>query len=277
MPNEIDLRDYFDILIRRWKFIIGMVVLAVLAAALVTFALKPTYQATATIALAPSTVSISLANQLPPYYLMVDSPRRLPTAYTPAYYIAILQGADVLSAVSPRADFSVAADGNDRALLRITATGGDAQNVAAAANSFARAGAKRLQQLIVPNGDDVALAQTKFDDAQRALDKFLLDNKISDLEAALNALAPEKRQTLVQLARARDLAESVYLDFAREFAKSEILADSALRPTVVPANVPTVPVSPRLTPNLLMGAAFGLLLGIVGAFVLEFLAGPPRK
>ena len=68
MPNEIDLRDSIDLLIRRWKFVLAMPILAALAAALVTFAIKPAYQATAALALAPSTVSISLANQLPPYY-----------------------------------------------------------------------------------------------------------------------------------------------------------------------------------------------------------------
>ena len=208
---------------------------------------------------------------------MVDSPSRLPTAYTPTYYIAILQGADVLSAVSPRADFSVAVDGNDRSLLRLTATGGDAQIVADAANSYARAGAQRLQQLLVPNGDDVTLAQEKLDAAQQALDKFVRDNKIPADDAALASLAPDKRQAFVQLSRARDLAESVYLDFAREFAKSEILAESALKPIVIPAVVPAAPVSPRLAQNLFLGAAFGLLIGIVGAFVLEFLVGSPRK
>ncbi len=278
MPNEIDLRDYLDALIRRWQFVLAMPILAMLAAALVTLALKPTYEATATLALAPSTVSISLANQLPPYYLMVDSPRNLPTAYTPTYYIAILKGADVVSAAQPRAAVTISADGNDRSLLQITARGDDPKQVADTANTYAQVGAQRIQRLLEPSGEDVAVAKRKLDAAQQALDKFLQDNKIVDYDpTAPPALAADKRRELTQLSRERDLAESVYLDFARELAKSAILAESTLRPTTIPAPVPTAPVAPKLIQSLLIGGAFGLLLGLVGAFALEYFSERRRK
>jgi hypothetical protein len=246
-----------------------------LAAALVTFALKPTYEATATIALAPTTVSISLANQLPPYYLVVSDPRRLPIAYTPAYYIAMLQGADVVNAAKPSLPVTIAADGNDRSLLRLTARGDDPQKVADAANAYAQAGAARLQQLIQPAGEEVTAARKRLDDAQNALITFARDNNFS-----YDPTAPDVPPTLgrakilefQQLLRERDIAETVYLDFAREQERATILANAAYRPTVIAATPPTVPVAPKLAPNVLIGAAFGVLIGLLGAFALEFFA-----
>lgn len=276
MPNEIDLRDYIDVLIRRWKFILAMPALALIAAALATFAVPATYQAVATLALSPATVSVSTSNLLPPYYLMVDSPRNLPAAHTPAYYVAVLNSAEVVNAAQSfglaqeRALITVAADGGDRALIHITARGADPQSVADAANAYAQAGAQHIQRLLAPTGDDARIAKQTLDTAQNALEKFLLDHQITEYDPALPpVLTPAKRKELEQLSRERDLAESVYLDFAREFAKSAILAETAYRPAIIAAPVPRAPVAPQLVQNLLLGAAFGLLVGMLGALTLE--------
>ena len=272
MHTETDLTRYFDVLIRRWRIVVAMPLLAMLTAALVTFTLKPTYEATATIALAPTTVSISLANQLPPYYLMVSDPRRLPIAYTPTYYIAVLKGADVVSAAKPQATVTLTPDGSDRSLIHITARGDDPKRVADTATAYAQAGAQRIQQLIQPSGDEVTAAQKRLDDAQQTLIAFARDNGFS-----YDPTAPDVPPTLgranimefQQLLRARDIAESVYLDFAREYERAMILANTAYRSALIPAPEPTAPVSPKLLPNVLVGAAFGLLIGLLGAFSTE--------
>jgi uncharacterized protein involved in exopolysaccharide biosynthesis len=276
MSDVLDLRDYFDILIRRWRVVLAMPALAAIAAALVTFAIKPTYEATAAIALAPSTVSISLANQLPPYYLVVDSPRRLPTAYTPAYYIAILNGAEVVNAAAPRAEVLITSDGSDRSLIRITARGGDPQQVADTANRYAQAGAARIQQLLIPSDAEVVAAKKQFDAAEQAIVKFAQDNSLdydlAKFRAAPLAVPAEKKLELARLMRERDIAESVYQEFARDLQRGAILANNAYRPSIIAAPVPTAPIAPRFAQNVLMGAAFGLLLGILAAFALDFLA-----
>ena len=273
--DEITLRDYFDVLIRRWYIVVVMPLLAILAAALVTFALKPTYEATATLALAPTTVSISLANQLPPYYLMVSDPRRLPTAYTPTYYVAILNGADVVTAAKPQAAVAIAPDGSDRSLIHLTARGDDPQKVVDTANAYARAGAARLQQLLQPTGEEAATAQKRLDDAQQALITFARDNNFSYDPTAPDVPSNLSRAQVLefqQLLRERDIAESVYLDFAREYERTTILANTAYLPTTIPASVPTAPVSPKLAQNVLIGAAFGILIGLLGAFSIELIA-----
>ncbi|MBI5035646.1 MAG: hypothetical protein HZB51_34570 [Chloroflexi bacterium] len=270
MSNEIDLHNYIDVLIRRWQIILAMPVLAIIVAVGVTFAIKPTYEATTTLALAPSTVSISLSNQLPPYYLMVDSPRHLPTAYTPTYYIAILKGADVVNAAKPRATISISADSGDRSLIAITARSDDPKIAVESANNYANASAERIRQLLTPNSAESTLAKQKLDAAQQALDQFMRENNLVETDpSAATGLSLDKRKQFSDLSRARDLADSVHLDLARNDAISAILADTSLRPTIIAASVPTAPVSPKLNQNILIGAAIGLLIGILGAFTLE--------
>lgn len=272
MENESDFRKYLDVLIRRWQLVVAMPLVAMLAAALVTFTLKPTYEATATLALAPSTVAVALSNLLPPYYLMVDEPRHLPTAYTPTYYLALLNSADVVNAAKPQAAITLASDSSDRALIRITARGDDPQRVADAANAYARAGRARIQQLLQPTGAEVTAARQRLDDAENALAVFARDNQIAYDPTAPQVPAHLPRATLLEfqtLLRARDIAESVYLNFAREYEKNSILAATAYQPTLIEATVPAAPSTPKLAPTLGIAAAFGLLIGLLGAFTLE--------
>lgn len=279
--DTLDLREYFDVLIRRWKFVLAMPILAALAAALVSFAMKPTYEATAVIALSPTTLSVPTNGQAPPYYLMVDSPRLLPTAYTPAYYIALLEGDDVVKQAAPQAAVTIVSDSNDKSLIEITARGGDPKQVAATANTYAQAGTARIQQQLMPGGEDAAVAQKKLDAADQALARFSQDNGLGDYNLAKLRAAPalpgDKQLELARLLRDRDVAESVYLDFARRLEQSQILAGTAYSPQVISAPVPVAPVSPKLAQNILIGAAFGLLVGILGAFALEYVSRSGQK
>lgn len=49
MEDEIDLREYIDVLIRHWKAIVALTVIAAIVAGVVSFLLPPTYEARATL------------------------------------------------------------------------------------------------------------------------------------------------------------------------------------------------------------------------------------
>ena len=273
--DTLDLRAYFDVLIHRWKFVFAMPVLAMIAAALVSFTTQPTYEATAVIALSPATISVPTSDQAPPYYLMVNSPGNLPTTYSPAYYIALLEGNDVVSQVVPKVPVTIDSNGSDKSLIDITARGGDPQLVAATANKWMQEGAARIQKALLPNQDQLSAAQVKLDEAEQALVKFSKDN---GLDYNLNRLrgatfsSSDKQIELGKLLRAYDVTESVYTDLAKNWERENILATSTYTPALIAAAVPNAPSSPRPVQNILIGAAFGLLLGILGAFVLEWVS-----
>ena len=160
MNDQIDLGDYVDLMIRRWKIIVAMPILAVIAATLVSLATRPTYEATAIIALSPATLSVPTSNQAPPYYLMVDSPQRLPVTHSPAYYIDILRSSEVATKVAPAV--TITSDSGDKSLIDITASGSDSKEVQATANMYVQVGAARIQQILLPSDADVVAAAEEY-------------------------------------------------------------------------------------------------------------------
>src|SRR3972149_5275591 len=50
MEDEIDLRKYFDVLVRRWKWVVAFAVIAAGAVLIVSSIVPPTYEATALVA-----------------------------------------------------------------------------------------------------------------------------------------------------------------------------------------------------------------------------------
>ncbi len=272
MTND-PLRAFLDVLIRRWYIVLTMPVLAVIAALLVTATIKPMFETTAVIALSPVSLAVPTSNQAPPYYYVVDSSHHLPTAFTPSYYIALLKGADVLEKVKPAATVNITSNSGDKSLIEITARSDDPHRATETANAWAQAGAARIVQVLLPAGDEAKQAQAQLDAAEQALAQFAQANGLGDynLSKLRGAnLATAKQLELARLLRARDTAEAVYLDFARELESETILTESAYKPNVIPAAVPAAPVSPKPAQNLGVGAAFGLLVGILAAFAVEF-------
>lgn len=267
------IRDYFDVLIRRWRIVIGMPLLAIIAAAVVTLFSPPVYESTAIIALAPSTLSIPALSQSAPYYLMVDQPSHLPIAYGPSFYVELLKSTDVVNAALPRAAVSIAVNGADRSLIEITARSSDPDTAAQTANTYADVGAQYITKAFIPAGQAAATAQAKLSSAEDALAQFSRDNGLGDYDLAkLRSATPrtyENKMELARLLRTRDVAETVYLDLARDQARTAILAVTANKPTVIQKPAPNIPVSPKPVQNILVGGGLGLLVGILAAFTLE--------
>ncbi len=267
------LIPYLDVLIRRWTWLVGMTLLGILAAAVVTAATRPVYEATAVIALSPATLSVPVSSQAPPYYLLVDSPSHLPAAHSPAFYIDLLKSGDMAQAVSAPLPVSIATSGSDKSLIEITARGGEPVQVAQAVNAWAEAGARRLEQALVPDGHEADAALGDLKAAEQALVRFSQANNLGDLDVnrlrTLAGLTTDKRLELTQLLRSYDVAESVYLDLAKEQTRENLLASNTYKPASIAAAVPSTPVAPKSTQNVALGGVLGLLVGILGAFAVD--------
>lgn len=267
--------DYLDVLIRRWRILIAMPILAMLAAAVVSFLSPTVYEATAIIALNPSTLSVPSLNQSPPYYLMVDSPNHLPVAYSPAFYVEMLKSNDIVNAAKPTLPVSIASNSSDRSLIEISARGGSPELAAQTANNYAQVGAQFITQAFVPSSQIAATAEANLKAADDGLAQFSKDNGLGDYDLGkLKAAALptyEKKIELARLLRARDAAESVSLELARDQARGTILSATANKPIAIAKPAPTVPIAPKTAQNILLGAGLGLLLGILAAFTIEFL------
>lgn len=269
-------RDYLNVLLRRWQIFIVMPILAMIAAAVVSLLSPTTYEATAIVALNPSTLSVPSLNQSPPYYLMVDSPNHLPTAYSPAFYVEMLKSADVVNSVNqPAIPVSISPNSADRALIEIAARANNPELAAQAANKYAEVGAQFIAKAFVPSSQIATLAEEKLKAADDALAQFSKDNGLGDydLNKLNSAVLPayDKKIELARLLRAREVAASVSLELARDQARGTILAATANKPIAISKPAPAAPVAPKIAQNILVGGALGLMVGILAALTVEHL------
>jgi uncharacterized protein involved in exopolysaccharide biosynthesis len=211
MEEEIDLRAYILVLLKYWKWILGITVAAAAVALAVSFLLPPTYEATALVAVqAPQPV----VNLDPRLQVLVLSQPPQPASRA---YLELAEGDGVLEALfsrlSPRpAEIQTLRDlrgmvkaraGTDPSVVRLTVRARDPQEAARIANLWAEtfvahanrvygASEEELRQL----EGQLAQAEAELEAAERALIEFQARNPAGLLEAQLDSLRQKQRDYL---------------------------------------------------------------------------------
>ncbi|MEW6231476.1 MAG: Wzz/FepE/Etk N-terminal domain-containing protein [Chloroflexota bacterium] len=301
MEDEIDLRDYVDVLVRRWKWVVGLTVLAALVAGVVSFMMSPTYEATATLAL----------TTLP------SGQTALTTLPSAAAQLAVLRSADVAvqtlqvfgkvaaeeNASTLASKVWVASDPQDKSLFRVTAQADTPQKAAAIANAWAKAGIQEMNRKFVANASitkeqQAQLALERLKQADEALANFVQSNgltwdEVATLEVSLSISSPRiviqgssksfnlsatQIADLSRLLRDRDIAASVYKNFAAQAAQSRIASQASSEglQLVSVAAEPAAPTQPKPLQNIAIAGVLGLMLGVFGAFALEYFQSPRK-
>jgi uncharacterized protein involved in exopolysaccharide biosynthesis len=201
MEDEIDLRRYLEVLIRRWKWIAALALIAALVMAAISFfVLKPTYEATAL---------VLVTN--PRYQLRFD-PRleTLSEIETNSKVFPSLAKSDdllweVLEALNPplpekqgtlqalRGKINASA-GSDPSLLQLTVQDGDPAQAAQIANTWAEQYVDYVNELygrrsedVVFFGEQLAAASNTLEATEQALVDYEAHNQHAILQARLNA------------------------------------------------------------------------------------------
>lgn len=102
-----------------------------------------------------------------------------------------------------------------------------------------------------------------------------MDARLVELEPEILALQQGLQEMTVEydrLARTQELARETYLTLARKLDEARIAAqeENGTFQVASYASVPTTPVAPRRLRNTVMAGVLGLMLGIIGAFAVEF-------
>jgi uncharacterized protein involved in exopolysaccharide biosynthesis len=145
MEDEIDLRDYIDVLVRRWKWIVGFTVLVVLVAGVVSFTMTPTYEATATLALTTLPSGQTVLTTLPSAAAQLTVLQSTEVAKQALQILGKTAAEENASTLARRV--RVANAPQDKTLFRITAQADTPQKAAAIANAWAEAGLQELEQM----------------------------------------------------------------------------------------------------------------------------------
>jgi uncharacterized protein involved in exopolysaccharide biosynthesis len=211
MEEEIDLRAYILVLLKYWKWILGITVAAAAVALTVSFLLPPTYEATALVAVqAPQPV----VNLDPRLQVLVLSQPPQPASRA---YLELAEGDGVLEALfsrlSPRpAEIQTLRDlrgmvkaraGTDPSVVRLTVRARDPQEAARIANLWAEAFVAHANRVYGAGEEDLrqlegqlAQAEAELEAAERALIEFQARNPAGLLEAQLDSLRQKQRDYL---------------------------------------------------------------------------------
>lgn len=200
--DEIDLRPYFETLLRRWRLILGLTLAAALLGAAVTLATPATYEATATVAIA------SFGSKPVPdakgYLELATSDRVL------AEVAGALAKGDPGVAPDPdelRASMKATA-GADPSLLKLTARDGDPGRADLMASAWSAAFVEAANATFNQSRDTLRQLEPQLDVARAELGRA---------EAELAAWSREARPELLrsELAARQGLLGKVYEDRLR--------------------------------------------------------------
>ena len=257
----MDLRRQLAVLRSRSRLIIGSVLLAAIASALVSLALPKVYQSRVTLV-----VGQSLAAVNPDINQLLVSQKLSET------YAEVARTDPVLQAVSNQLGLGVSPDNlrgrvstdapRDITLLRITATDGDPNQAARIANEVANQLIKLSPTL---QGRNPAIEQSI------ASNLTALQQVIEDTQTRITALLNNTSRTNAEDQELADLQSRLVTLRQTYVTLLGISTGSAANflTVVEPARAPTDPASPRLPINTGIGALMGLLVAVGLALLID--------
>jgi polysaccharide biosynthesis transport protein len=196
LEDEIDLRQYVNVLRRRWKWIVGLTIAAALLVGIASLLTSPTFEATAVAITSnnPTNAGTSTTALSPQVQLTLMT--------SPEVGVRVIQTlGDKLTALQRdpavlSRQVQVKTDTTDKSLFRVTAQADQPQRAADIANAWADAGAAVLnQQSNAATGQPVApLEQAK---AKAQSDLQIAEENLKNLErdSQIDALTEEIART----------------------------------------------------------------------------------
>jgi uncharacterized protein involved in exopolysaccharide biosynthesis len=227
-PDEIDLRPFLFSLLRRWSWVVGAAILGAVVVAAVILAQPRTYEATALLLFEGQRSQLALDERI------VGEDSILSDRFTrraglisiaQSEFMAHLLPEEVVREVLPpdiplsklNSYVSVGTEGD---LIGIAASAGTPRQAQLLANEWSRAFVTHVNNLTLNDNTALAIAeqqvadaQTRFEEAQHAFEEFVgasqmieLDNRIASLSALLEGnLNAKQTQYAQQLAEAQAL------------------------------------------------------------------------
>ena len=211
MAEEIDLRQYVDVLIRHWKWIAGLALVAAVAALVVSFLIPPTYEATALVAVTePRYVMrfdprFETVNGIQPVYKaypeLATSDELL--QYLLAHLVPPPQGVESLRDLRGMLD---AGAGADPSIVRLAVRSQEPQEAARVVNIWAGLFVIRANEIYGSQNEEqvsffenqLERAQAELDTAEQALVAFQARNQGAILEAQLVSAQQDLQDYLVE-------------------------------------------------------------------------------
>ena len=233
MEDEIDIRAQIMVVLRAWKVILGLAVLAALAAGVYAWRLPNTYEAEALVSVTPGRISLDLSGVNQSGAVSARAYVELAESTTVVQAVFDAAGPDLLDGITTlgRLRRLLEAEASaDAPLLRLRVSDTDAARAAALANLWAEAFAARAGILYSQDQANLAVyseaeadALAALNAADTALADFQAGNPVSILQAQLDS---QQASLTDYLNRARE-AELLSQDLQDLLARLESLPTGA--------------------------------------------------
>ena len=268
MEEEIDLRQYLQVL-RRWVWLIlGCTVVAALAAFIVSSQLPPVYSASATllVRLAPS----SGINE----YTAVLTSERLATTYS-----QMVTGRPVMEEVIQQMGLPETVERlvkrvkvevlRNTQLIRVSVEDADPARAADIANTIAAVFVKQTQAIQQSRyADSLASLQAQMEELARLIRETQIE-----LERLGEPRTEQEKANKAQLESILAGYRNTYVGLVQSYEQMRLTATQSTDTLVIfeEARVPTEPVRPRKLMNTALAAVLGAMVSVGAAFVIEYL------
>lgn len=205
MEEEIDLRPYIQALLEKWYWIVGVAVVAAVAALIVTSVLPPVYEAEVAVAVVRTRTDITFDSRI----VTEDEAFARDLNARRSALVALVTSTDIIEAVLAEVGHQLLSENrrvaalrdkvtanSDGDLIRIRVRHSDPQVAAALANSWGRQYEQHVNQLFGGGRGDslptIALqvqeARIRYEAAQTDLEAFTRTNQIAALSREVSSL-----------------------------------------------------------------------------------------
>lgn len=264
--KEVDLRDYLNMVKRRWKIILGIFLVATITSGVVNFLLPKTYEASAMLRIGrkrntlleePSTV-IEIFKTTPILKKVAEELNMPPTQE---------KSGELASRIRLK---------EKSGLLEIRGRGENPEEAMKLVNGVTAVLLKRHEQIFERARVilEEYLASGKERLAEMEKDIEMLQKKIDELKTTnSDAKATMARGYMEGLERSRDRYELLQVAL-REKKMEESYATVSTELVVAPT-APEYPIGPKKKQNVLIAGILGLFVGFVSAAIVEYFEKPP--
>jgi len=246
MGDEIDLRQYVDVIVRRWKLVLVAAVSAALVAAVVSFLMPPVYEAVAGVVIIKAKTELVFEPQFKSLseddLAMAGARQAVDTsARREAFAALVKNGAIAVQVLDEISDTLLPEEreanvlvgmveggirkGSD--LIEIKVTCNDAAKAARIANTWGSEYEKYVNAIYSDAPESYAqvehqttAAKAEYDEAEAALTAFVAENRIDDLNRQIG----EKQQIIASLQSGRQTALTTVIDEQMKAQKQIIAA-----------------------------------------------------
>lgn len=266
---ELELRDYLDVLGRRWKVLVGAVLVVVGVALAASLTQTAQYRAETEVLVRQPPTAVSLGEES-----FTGTVRSLANEVRQAEATAVVDA--VRDTVGDEPSLDVASDA-DADVLIFTAESSDPALAVTAADQYANAFIVQRREALVAEylaSGEVLQEQTiELDEeiaelnAERARAEAAIGPEDPDRAAELSRIAVEFDRRLAGLETQRQR----YTELLDSLLLSAQLAQGSGAQVIRPAEVPEAPFEPTTRRNVALALVVGLVLGVGAAFLLEYL------